>query len=124
MPLPITSISDNQTAVEGGNVTYMCSFGANYNDHTSGIYFINWMIQIKDGDVIYVDDKTFSDMYKVDAPSQDCPPGNSSCCNFISKLHIHTTVVLDQAVISCHVNAYSLNNEKNSLLSELHDIRI
>jgi len=115
-PMPITSITNNQTAVENGNVTYTCSFGANYEV----IYINYWRIQIKDGRLIYVDHNNNSDIYKVDVPVQKCPADNSSCCNFVNKLHIFTSVMLDKAVVFCHVNAYSVDNQESSLLSELH----
>jgi len=103
-PVPILSITPNQTTIRGGEViTVKCLFGGNYLPNTEVLYSIYWTI-MSHGRVIDVDDSNDVIGYVVNKPSQYCPDNNVSCCQFVSYLHINTSIISvpDETVVRCN----------------------
>ncbi|XP_065883776.1 hemicentin-2-like isoform X2 [Dysidea avara] len=117
--VPILSITHNQTTIRGGEmITFECLFGGNYLPDTEVLYSIYWKI-VSHNEVIYVDGNSEQIGYIVTKPSQNCPPNNYSCCQFISYLHINTSItsIPDEIAMTCNgiVNEYDSSSSTSSL---------
>ena len=83
-------------------ITFECLFGGNYVPDTVALYAIYWTIT-SHGKVIYIDDCSDEIGYVVTEPSQHCPVNIHTCCQFVSSLHINTSVrSVDESVMTCN----------------------
>ena len=117
--MPILSNSSNQTTVEGENITFRCIFKGNYSPRTYDS--VIWIITFQNGNNITVqDDSNFSD-YHIEI-KRSCPSTNYACCRFTTKLKIHTSLPLNNTMITCTTLYDSIPSSTTSQLSELQII--
>jgi len=99
-------------------ITFKCLFGGNFLPDTEALYSIYWTI-MSHGKVTHVDDNSDVIGYVVTEPSQYCPDNNVSCCQFVSYLHINTSIISvpDEIVMKCNgiVEEYDSSSSASSL---------
>ena len=118
-PVPILSITPNQTTIRGGEViTFECLFGGNYLRDTEASYDIYWTIVSPPQEIIHVDNGSNTAIgYLVTKPSQHCQDTNNhTCCQFVSDLHINTfeISVPDKTAITCNAIFLEINSGSNT----------
>ena len=115
--MPLISSSNNQTTVEGEVIEYKCVFQGNYSPSNYGSVY--WIIALQNGTKINIFDYSdFSD-YLI-YTNRSCPHGDYACCRFTTKLRIvHTTLPLNNAMITCVVIYDSVPNFNTSSLGKL-----
>ena len=118
-PVPILSITSNQTTIRGGEViTFECLFGGNYLRDTEALYYIYWTIVSPPQEVIHVDNGSNTAIgYLVTKPSQHCQDTNNyTCCRFVSDLHINTSEISvpDKTAINCNAIFLEINSGSNT----------
>ena len=97
-------------------ITFSCVFQGNYSP--SGYGSVYWIVALQNGSKITVlDYSNFTD-YCVDI-QRSCPHEDYSCCRSTTKLKIHTTLPLNNAMITCVVIYDSESSYNTSSLSEL-----
>ena len=117
--MPILSSSSNQTTVEGENITFSCLFKGNYSPLTYDA--VIWIITFQNGNNITVqDDSNFSD-YRIET-KQSCLSANKACCQFTTRLRIHTSLPLNNVMITCITIYDYMSSSATSNLSELQII--
>jgi len=115
-PVPLLSITSNQTTVEEVAITYTCIFEGNYSPITYGDVY--WVLKIQNGSSIAIFDySNFSDYYI--NTYRNCPQDNYACCQFVTELWMHTTLPLNNAIISCVAIYDSVSSYNTSNLGEL-----
>lgn len=113
--VPLLSGCNNQVTIEGENVTFKCSFG---DDYLPVDYNVSWKLTLENGDhIIIEDDMNYTDFCL--HTYQDCPPNNSSCCQFTSKLSIHTNLSMNNAAVSCYAMINEHTTSSTCHLSEM-----
>ena len=116
--VPIINSSSNQTTIEGEKITFICTFQGNYSPSD---YDVHWMITFQNGSIVRIQNNSdFSD-YHINT-KQNCPDTNYSCCRFITELFIHTSLPLNNTMITCTCIAMfdSIPSSSISYLSEFH----
>ena len=108
-PVPVLSSSSNQTTVEREVVEFSCTFKGNYSlVNDNGVY---WTITFQNGSSIVVRNDTSDYHFNIQ---------QNSLCRFTTKLYVNTTMLLDNAMITCSAIVDNILSSSNgSYLSEL-----
>ena len=117
--VPILFSSGNQTTVEGENITFNCTFKGNYSESNYDIVY--WKAILQNGSTITIQDNSNFVDHHIET-KQSCPPTKHPCCCFTTKLRIHASLPLNNAVIICTAQLYS--DAKNSSISNLSKLQI
>ena len=109
--VPVLSVSENQTAIEGEIVTFKCTFGDNYSPID---YYVYWELKLKNGSYIVIEDTNHTHTY------EDCnSPTNQSCCQFTTALRIKANLSLNNAIVSCNAVINEQTSYSASYISKL-----
>ena len=115
-PVPILNSSNNQATVEGENITFFCLFKGNYSSLKYDAVF--WIVTFQNGSNITIQDDSNCSDYHIET-EQNCPPTDYACC-FTTTLSIHTTLPLNNTMITCAALYDSILSSTTSNLSKLH----
>ena len=107
-PLPVLSSSSNQTTVEREVVEFSCTFKGNDSlVNYNGVY---WTITFQNGSSIIVRNDTSDYHFNIQP---------NSLCRFTAKLYVNTTMLLDNAMVTCTATVDNIPSSSNaSYLSE------
>ena len=92
--------------------TFNCIFGDNYSPDDYTVYWIinNTLVQ---------EDSNYSDYHMT--VKQHCPSDNTSCCQFITELHVITDLSLDGTTVVCTA---MINNVRSPYSNQLSKLRV
>ena len=110
-PIPVLSSSGNQTTVEREVVEFSCTFKGNYS--LVGYNGVYWTITFQNGSSSIIVHNNISDYHFYTK--------QNSLCRFTTKLYINTSMLLDNAIVSCIAIMDNILSSSNatSYLSEL-----
>lgn len=111
--VPVLNSSNNQTTIEGEDITFMCIFQGNYSPSDYDVY---WLIEFQNGTILQIkNDSNFSN-YHI-STKQNCPD-TYSCCRFTTELFIHTVLPLNNSTVTCTAEIDFIQSSSISYLSE------
>ena len=115
--MPILNSSNDQTTVEGEDITFICLFEGNYSPLKYDAVF--WIVKFQNGSNITIqDDSNFSD-YHIKT-TRTCPYTDYACCRFTTSLSIHASLPLNNAMLTCIALYDDTPSSNTSKLSELY----